>query len=214
LRAVPEPADDRPAVRGPNTRSRVLLVDGRDIVQIGFRELILAEPWVERLVGAHTPAEALSAARRLDPHVAVIGSGLPTQRALDLCTALRETRGEPRVLLVTADRISKRRARAAGAEGTVPAGWHGREIVGAVRTVALGMSLFAAESEPAGSLLTARELEVLELIGSGATNREIAEHLALSPNTIKDHASAVYRKVNARNRADAVVRAREMGLLG
>ena len=209
-----EDGDGNGEVRGPNSRTRVLLVDGRDIAQLGFREMLLGESWVERLVGAHSPAQALAVARSLEPHVAVIGAGLPSQRAVDLCAALREGPASPRVLLVTAEPISKRRARAAGADGTVPATWHGREIAGAVRTVALGMSLFAAESEPPNALLTGRELEVLELIGTGATNREIAEHLTLSPNTVKDHTTALYRKMKARNRADAVVRARELGLLG
>ena len=200
--------------RGPNTKSRVLLVDGRDVAQIGFREVLLAEPWVERLLGAEDAAQAVSVTRTLEPHVAVIGPDTPAQRALDLCVTLRAEPDPPRVLLVTDEPISRRRARGAGADGAVPAGWHAREIAGAVRTVALGMSLFAAERESPSPLLTGRELEVLELISSGATNREIAQRLTLSTNTIKDHTSALYRKINARGRADAVVRARELGLLG
>lgn len=200
--------------RGPNTRSRVLLVDCRDVAHLGFRELLQGEPWVEGLLGARSAAQALAVARGFYPHVAVLGAGLRTSRALELCAALRDAASAPRVLLVTGEPLSKRRARAAGADGTVPADWHGREIVGAVRTVALGMSLFAAEADQSNTLLTGRELEVLELIGAGATNREIAAHLTLSTNTIKDHTSALYRKMKARNRADAVVRARELGLLG
>jgi len=76
------------------------------------------------------------------------------------------------------------------------------------------MSVFAAEPESSTRLLTGREMEVLELIGAGATNREIADHLTLSPNTVKDHASTLFRKVQARNRAEAVIRARNLGLLG
>jgi DNA-binding NarL/FixJ family response regulator len=119
-----------------------------------------------------------------------------------------------RVLLVTNEQVSRRRARAAGAAGAIPATWHGPEITGAARTVALGMSLFAPETDRASRLLTTRELEVLELIGAGATNREIADHLTLSPNTVKEHTSTLYRKVSARNRAEAIVRAQELGLLG
>jgi DNA-binding NarL/FixJ family response regulator len=63
-------------------------------------------------------------------------------------------------------------------------------------------------------LLSAREQEVLGLIGGGATNREIAADLQLSPHTIKEHVSAVYRKLGARNRADAVRKAQRIGLLG
>jgi DNA-binding NarL/FixJ family response regulator len=194
--------------------TRILLVDGHDIVHFGFRQLLDGEAWVERLLGAHSPAQALAIAGSFEPEVAVLGASLATRRAVELCAAMRERSPRTRVLIVTAEPISRRRAHAAGAAGVVPSTWHGREITGAVRTVALGMSVFAAEAELPGRLLTTRELEVLELIGDGATNREIASHLTLSPNTIKDHTSALYRKMRARNRAEAIVRGQQLGLLG
>jgi two-component system response regulator DesR len=61
--------------------------------------------------------------------------------------------------------------------------------------------------------LAAREQEVLELVATGATNREIASQLHLSPHTVKEHTSALYRKLEARNRADAVQRAQRLGIL-
>jgi DNA-binding NarL/FixJ family response regulator len=191
----------------------MLLVDGRDIVHYGFRELLQGEAWVERLLGAHSPAQALAIARSFKPHVAVLGASLANQHAIELCDSLTALAAGTRVLIVTAEPISSRRASTVGASGVVPSTWHGREIIGAARTVALGMSLFAPETGPATPLLTDRELEVLELIGSGATNREIAAQLGLSTNTVKDHTSALYRKVRARNRAEAVVRAQQLGLL-
>jgi two-component system response regulator DesR len=192
---------------------RVLLADGRDIVHYGFSELLQDETWVERLLSAHSPAQALAAARTFRPRVAVLGASLSNQRAMELCESLGDWAPATRVLIMTSEPISRRRAHAAGAAGVIPSTWRGRDIVGATRTVALGMSLFAAEPDHDGRLLTGRELEVLELIGAGATNREIAEHLTLSTNTIKDHTSALYRKMRARNRAEAVVRAQELGLL-
>lgn len=199
--------------RGPSLRTKVLLVDERDVVQLGFRELFADETWVEELLGARSTYEALSLARRHLPGVAIIGASLPGSFALDLCERLTTESPRTRVLLLTSEPLSKRRARAAGAAGAVPSTWHGGEIAGAARTVALGMSLFSPESESAPRILTQRELEVLELIGSGATNREIAAALTLSPNTVKEHASTLYRKVSARNRAEAIVRAQELGLL-
>ena len=62
------------------------------------------------------------------------------------------------------------------------------------------------------SPLSPREREVLELIGAGATNREIAERLFLSPHTIKDHTTALYRKLGVRNRAEAARKAEQLGL--
>jgi two-component system response regulator DesR len=62
-------------------------------------------------------------------------------------------------------------------------------------------------------MLSEREREVLDLIAAGSTNREIAEQLFLSPHTVKEHTSTVYRKLQARNRAEAVQRAQRIGLL-
>ena len=75
------------------------------------------------------------------------------------------------------------------------------------------MTLFAPTTEQPAPLLTDREREVLGLIAAGSTNREIAEQLYLSPHTVKEHTSAVYRKLQARNRAEAVQRAQRIGLL-
>ena len=66
---------------------------------------------------------------------------------------------------------------------------------------------------PTGPPLTEREREVLDLVAGGATNREIAERLFLSPHTIKEHTSSLYRKLGARNRAEAVQKAQRIGLI-
>jgi DNA-binding NarL/FixJ family response regulator len=86
--------------------------------------------------------------------------------------------------------------------------------VAAVRAVGQGMTMFAPKTDQPEPLLTEREREVLELIAGGSTNREIAEKLYLSPYTVKEHTSALYRKLGARNRAEAVRLAQQIGLLG
>ncbi|HET8981031.1 MAG TPA: response regulator transcription factor, partial [Solirubrobacteraceae bacterium] len=119
-----------------------------------------------------------------------------------------------RVLLISgAGRMSPAAARAAGASGFVSKAWEAREVARAVRMVGSGMTLFAPTAEQPAPLLSDREREVLDLIAAGSTNREIAEQLYLSPHTVKEHTSAVYRKLQARNRAEAVQRAQRIGLL-
>jgi two-component system response regulator DesR len=105
-------------------------------------------------------------------------------------------------------------ARAAGASGFISKESDAREIVAAVRAVGQGMTVFAPKTEQPEPLLTEREREVLQLLAGGSTNREIAEQLYLSPYTVKEHTSALYRKLGARNRAEAVLRAERIGLLG
>jgi two-component system response regulator DesR len=76
------------------------------------------------------------------------------------------------------------------------------------------MTMFAPKSDQPAPLLSRRERDVLDLIAAGSTNREIAAALYLSPHTVKEHTSALYRKLQARNRAEAVQRAQRIGLLG
>jgi DNA-binding NarL/FixJ family response regulator len=83
----------------------------------------------------------------------------------------------------------------------------------AVQMVGLGMTLFPPRARQPTTLLSEREREVLEAIAAGSTNREIAQSLYLSPHTVKEHTSALYRKLGARNRAEAVQRAQRLGLL-
>jgi two-component system response regulator DesR len=83
--------------------------------------------------------------------------------------------------------------------------------------VGMGMTVFRPQRETAPAApaqLSVREREVLDLIATGATNREIADRLFLSPHTVKEHTSAVYRKLAVRNRAEAVRQAQERGLIG
>jgi DNA-binding NarL/FixJ family response regulator len=111
--------------------------------------------------------------------------------------------------------MSPAAARAAGASGFVSKDTGAAELTRAVRTIAAGGSVFATESAASGGTpISGREREVLRLIAAGATNREIAGELFLSPHTVKEHTSALYRKLDARNRAEAVQRAQRLGLLG
>jgi ATP/maltotriose-dependent transcriptional regulator MalT len=75
------------------------------------------------------------------------------------------------------------------------------------------MTVFQPEAEKSSSTLTERERQVLDLMASGATNREIAGSLYLSPHTVKEHTSALYKKLEVRNRTEAVQRAQRLGLL-
>jgi two-component system response regulator DesR len=117
-------------------------------------------------------------------------------------------------LISGAGRMSPAAARAAGASGFISKDWEARDVARAVRAVGLGMTMFSPTSEQPAPLLTEREREVLDLIAGGSTNREIADRLFLSPHTVKEHTSALYRKLQARNRAEAVQRAQRIGLLG
>jgi DNA-binding NarL/FixJ family response regulator len=204
-----------PARRAREERKlRVLVVDDHDVVHWGFRVLLAEQPWVERCLAARAAEEALLLSRRMRPDVALVDLFLAGESGAELCGAIREVSPETRVLLISgAGRMTASAARAAGASGFISKESDAREVVAAVRAVGRGMTMFAPRTEQPEPLLTEREREVLILIAAGSTNREIAARLYLSPHTVKEHTSALYRKLQARNRADAVQRAQRIGLL-
>ncbi len=192
---------------------RVLVVDDHDVVQWGFRVLLGEQRWVERCVAASDAAEAIEQARRLEPDVALVDLFLGGESGAELCEEIRSASPRTRVLLISgAGWISPEAAKAAGAAGFVHKDWSAADVARAVRMVGKGMTVFAPQTETSPASLSEREREVLGLLARGATNKEIAARLYLSPHTVKDHTSAVYRKLNVRNRAEAVRRAERLGL--
>jgi DNA-binding NarL/FixJ family response regulator len=195
-------------------RLRVLVVDDHDVVHWGFRVLLGEQAWVERCLAARTGTEALALTRTFQPHVALVDLFLAGESGADLCESIRQACPATRVLLISgAGRMSPAAARAAGASGFVSKDWDASEVALAVRRVGMGMTMFAPKADQPSPLLSRRERDVLDLIAGGSTNREIAQRLFLSPHTVKEHTSALYRKLQARNRAEAVQRAQRIGLL-
>jgi two-component system response regulator DesR len=205
------------AVDGIERRLRILIVDDHDVVHWGFRLMLSELPWVERSLPARSGSEAIELARRYKPEVAMVDLFVGEESGPEICERLHLTVPEINVLLVSgAGRISPTAVRACGAVGFVPKTWPAGDIAQAVRMVALGMSIIEPETEDdpgVGPALTAREQDVLELVAGGATNREIAASLHLSQHTVKEYTSALYRKLKARNRAEAVQRAQRLGVL-
>ena len=196
-------------------RLRVLVVDDHAVVQWGFKVLLGRQRWVERCIVASNPEEGLAAAARHKPHVALVDLFLGERSGSELCEAIREASPSTRVLLISGvGWISPQAAKTAGAFGFVSKDWSADAVAAAVRAVGSGRTVFAPRPEEPASPFSAREREVLRLLASGATNPEIAGRLHLSPHTVKEHTSALYRKLGARNRAEAVQRAERLGLSG
>ncbi|HEY1689805.1 MAG TPA: response regulator transcription factor [Solirubrobacteraceae bacterium] len=194
-------------------RLRILVVDDHDVVHWGFRLMLGQLPWVERCLGARTGEEAIAMCRRYEPHVALVDLFLGGESGPDVCERLRAEAPAPRVLLISgAGRISPRAARAAGAAGFISKDSPASEIAKLVRLVGAGKTAFMDVASPDLPSLTERESEILALIAAGSTNREIASALYLSPHTVKEHTSALYRKLGVRNRAEAVQRSQRLGL--
>jgi len=197
----------------PETRQRVLVVDDHDVVQWGFRLLLDRQGWVERCLAARDGSEAVDVCCRVRIDVALVDMLLGSESGAEVCEEIRAVSPATRVLLISgAGVVSPSVARAAGASGFISKDWPAVDVVKAVRMVSLGGEVFA-DPGAADSPLSQREQEVLTLIAAGSTNKEIAGRLHLSPHTVKEHTSAIYRKLGARNRAEATRQAQRLRLL-
>jgi two-component system response regulator DesR len=191
---------------------RVLVVDDHDVVQWGFRLLLERQSWVERCLAASSGAEAVEVCRKAKPEVALVDMLLGTESGAEVCEEIHQVSPDTRVLLISgAGIISPNVARSAGAAGFISKDWSAVDVVRAVRRVSQGHEVFA--EAPLDSPLSEREQEVLSLIATGSTNKEIAGHLHLSPHTVKEHTSAIYRKLGVRNRAEATRQAQRLKIL-
>jgi DNA-binding NarL/FixJ family response regulator len=191
---------------------RVLVVDDHDVVQWGFRLLLERQSWVERCLAASSGAEAVAICQKAKPEVALVDMLLGTESGAEVCEEIHQVSPATRVLLISgAGIVSPNVARTAGAAGFISKDWSAVDVVRAVRRVSQGHEVFA--EAPLDSPLSDREGEVLSLIATGSTNKEIAALLHLSPHTVKEHTSAIYRKLGVRNRAEATRQAQRLKIL-
>jgi DNA-binding NarL/FixJ family response regulator len=197
-------------------RLRLLVVDDHELILWGTRVLLCRLSWVQRCLQADCPERALELTRRYEPHVAIVDLLIGGESGLVLCATLKREAPGIKVLLTSGvGEVSRPRALGLGASGFVPKESGADQLIRAIRAVHAGRTWFP-DSAPALRLpaeLSPRERDVLQLIAAGATNRQIAGRLHLSPDTVKQHTSSLYRKLKARNRAAAVNRAQQIGLV-
>jgi len=196
----------------------VLLVDDHEVVRRGLRDLLSDEPDIEVIAEAGSADEALAVAMHVEPDVAVVDVRLGDGDGVALCRELRSKPNPPQCLVLTAfdDEEAMVGAIMAGAAGYLLKQVRGQDVVNAVREVAAGRSLLdplttarvldklrhPAEEDPL-TQLTDRERSVLELIGAGLSNREIAERLFLAEKTVKNYVTSVLAKLGMQRRTQA-----------
>jgi two-component system response regulator DesR len=195
-------------LRPAATSLRLLAVDPHELVTWGLRTVLTQQPWVERCLQATDLPRASALASRYSPHVILVERSLAEEGLDSLQGASPSSR-----LVVMTERRSVPALLIQGACGFVSKAWGIEEIVAAVRLAGLGLGLAPPGLSGDAPHLTPREEQVLARIARGETNEQIAIDLALSPNTIKQHASSAYRKLDARNRTEAVRRAQYHGLI-
>jgi DNA-binding NarL/FixJ family response regulator len=211
---------------------RVLLADDERLVRAGFRMILKTEPDIDVVGEADDGLEVVEEARRLHPDVVLMDIRMPTLDGLEATRRLLAS-PEPRphvIVLTTFDRDEYvYEALRAGASGFLLKDAPEDRLLAAIRVAADGGSLFAPsatrrligefarkarrETRPELEQLTPRELEVLRLIAAGLSNEEIAAKLVVSEHTAKTHVAHILRKLELRDRVQAVVLAYESGIV-
>ena len=200
----------------------VLLVDDHSLVRRGFRRMLEDEPDMVVVGEAGDGADAVKLARELKPKVVVMDCALPNMNGLDATREILEDLPETAVLMLSmhSENTWVRQAMDAGAKGYILKNAMNLELGAAVRRVAAGETVFDPQVESASLLkgerssgLTPRELEVLQLIVEGKSNKEIATVLDLSANTIAVHRANIMNALGIHKTAELVVYAIRAGLV-
>jgi DNA-binding NarL/FixJ family response regulator len=208
---------------------RVLIADDQALVRGGLRMIVDARDDLEVVGEAEDGEQAVRLAHQLAPDVILMDIRMPGTDGVTATARLREHAA--RVIALTTFDVDEHvlGALRAGASGFLLKDIRPPELVEAIRVVARGDALLApsvtrrlldrlvaAEPGPRPAVLdelTSRELEVLTLVARGHSNLEIAEQLVVSEATVKTHVSAILRKLDLRDRIQAVVFAYDVGLV-
>jgi len=206
------------------TRARILLSDDHDLFREGLAGLINAQPDLEIVGQAGDGLEALTLVRDLKPDLIVMDINMPICDGLEATRLIRSEWAEARIVMLTVHDEDEKlfSAISAGAQGYMLKSLNAQDFLQSVRAALRGEAVLpprlaahlltefarladrpgqAAAGEAAG--LTPREQEVLDLIATGATDKEIAERLSLSLHTVKSHVRNILSKTHAMNRRQA-----------
>jgi DNA-binding NarL/FixJ family response regulator len=212
---------------------RVLVVDDDDLMRAGLRGVLGSDPEIEVVGEAADGRDALYRARMLAPDIVLMDVRMPDLDGISATRELLEAFPAVRVVIVTTFEQDEYifGALSAGASGFLLKRTRPEDLIDAIRTVAAGEALLSPsvtrrvieemagrpapqERDPRLAELTPREHEVLELVGRGLSNSEIAAELVIEESTVKTHVKRVLAKLGARDRVQAVILAYENGIVG
>jgi DNA-binding NarL/FixJ family response regulator len=210
--------------------ARLVIADDHDLARSGLRSILQSEHDLEIIGEATNGKVAVEICRRTRPDLVLMDLQMPKRSGLMATRMLKQELPDTKIIMLTIYESPRYLSEAlkAGAAGYVLKGAASQEIVGAIRKVLRGEPLPPPEAltrqvhpiaedievpaKPPPEHLTPRELEILNLLAEGKTNRQIARTLMVSPGTVKIHVGHIITKLAVSDRTQAVVRAIELGL--
>ena len=209
-------------------RVRLLVVDDHALFRRGLVGLLRDMPEFEVVAEAGNGEQALAVLAQVQADILLLDLNMPVMDGLGVVEAVRRAGDQPRILMLTisqndADLLAAIRA---GADGYLLKNTEPEDLRRALLRVAQGQSVLSPEvtapvlraliqggHEAPPSVLSEREMEILDLLALGQTTQQIANGLFLSENTIKTHVRHILEKLGAANRTEAVSKAMQMGIL-
>lgn len=193
-------------------KTKILLADDHSIVRMGISALLAYESDLAVVGEAEDGEEAVELAKRHKPDVVLMDLMMPRLDGVEATRRIREELPSCKVLILTTFGTSAdvSRAIASGASGAVVKDIGKDEIVDAIRRVASGEKVFSAEieqtvkEEPSVPNFTQRQMDILHSVTRGLTNAEIAKQYGISTDGVKQHVMAIFKKLGAANRSEAV----------
>ncbi len=205
----------------PSASIRVFLLDDHEIVRRGIKDLLESAGDIVVVGESGLAVEATSRIPALRPDVAILDGRLPDGSGIDVCREVRSQDPSINVLILTSydDDDALFSAIMAGAAGYILKQVRGTDFIETVRRVAAGQSTLdpavtaqvlerlrsGPQVDPAIAKLTGQEQRILELIGEGRTNRQIAETMFLAEKTVKNYVSSLLATLGVENRTQAAI---------
>jgi len=201
---------------------RVLIVDDHPVVRAGLASLLRRQIGVKLVGAAHSAEEAMEALKRSSVDVILLDLRMPSINGIDLLNLLRAKENQPRVIILSSYEFEEEiyQAVKAGARGYLSKNASREEMVAAIEAVADGGTYFPErivpwiEERQARSSLSAREIEILEMVSRGLTNKEIAGVLQISHYTVRNHINHITAKLQVADRTEAATVALRQGIIG
>ena len=200
----------------------VVLVEDHPFVRDGLSGLLTAQPGFELRGEAASAAEGLAALEKWNPDLLIVDLRLPDEDGVRVLEAAKEMRPNVRSIVLSAfktddDVVAAARA---GARGYLVKTARGTEVLQTIRRVMAGENVLIEELTSAQRErlvqkdLTAKETEILRLLGLGLSNREICRRKKIAPNTVKTHLRHIFTKLGVSNRSQATTIALRRGMIG
>lgn len=205
---------------------RILIIDDHAVVRKGLAMVLRLESGLEVVGEAENGRVGLEAAKRLNPDIVLVDLVMPEMDGQEMALALRKSNPEIKIMMLTGTEVDDRvyELVATGIEGYVLKNIEPHELVRAIHAVVHGeaylhpdvMKKVLSRMKPQDSsrvALTPREMEILELMATPNTYKQIAKQLSVSEETVRSHAKNILEKLHQPNRAQAVLAAMRSGLI-